>query len=279
MTSPSPRSSSRRRFVVPRPGSPASACRHSPNGSTLSISRPACCPGAEGARASTPVSRPTWTRSCGPCRHSTVRSRRTASSSRASTMPGSASTRTWLRTAGRPLYGGKPTEVDIAAAAVWAQQVNPALGAIDRATVDQIHAYGLRPTCGPSTPESTCAGPSIRAWTASSPTTRRCFGHPSTRLTVGHRTALARWRPRSTQEDGAVAAPKKHPVEVRDRAIRLVQDLVADEEPPPSGSWCTWAGAELASSASCAACSGSADRRRRQPGRAAASASARSTGG
>jgi transposase len=27
-----------------------------------------------------------------------------------------------------------------------------------------------------------------------------------------------------------MAAPKKHPVEVRDRAIRLVQDLVADEE-------------------------------------------------
>ncbi len=41
------------------------------------------------------------------------------------------------------LYGGKPTEVDIAAAAKWAQQVNPALGAIDRATVDQIRAYGL----------------------------------------------------------------------------------------------------------------------------------------
>lgn len=41
------------------------------------------------------------------------------------------------------LYGGKPTEVDIAAAATWAQQVNPALGAIDRATVDQIHASGL----------------------------------------------------------------------------------------------------------------------------------------
>ena len=39
------------------------------------------------------------------------------------------------------LYGGKPTEVDIAAAAKWAQQVNPALGAIDRATVDQIR-YG-----------------------------------------------------------------------------------------------------------------------------------------
>lgn len=27
-----------------------------------------------------------------------------------------------------------------------------------------------------------------------------------------------------------MAAPKKHPVEVRDRAVRLVQDLVADEE-------------------------------------------------
>jgi glycerophosphoryl diester phosphodiesterase len=41
------------------------------------------------------------------------------------------------------LYGSKPTEVDIAAAATWAQQVNPALGAIDQATVDQVHAYGM----------------------------------------------------------------------------------------------------------------------------------------
>ena len=32
------------------------------------------------------------------------------------------------------------------------------------------------------------------------------------------------------QEDQVIAAPKKYPVEVRDRAIRLVQDLVSDEE-------------------------------------------------
>jgi transposase len=32
------------------------------------------------------------------------------------------------------------------------------------------------------------------------------------------------------QEDQVMAAPKKYPVEVRDRAIRLVQDLVSDEE-------------------------------------------------
>jgi glycerophosphoryl diester phosphodiesterase len=38
------------------------------------------------------------------------------------------------------LYGTKPTEADIAAASTWAQQVNPALGAIDQATVDQVHA-------------------------------------------------------------------------------------------------------------------------------------------
>jgi glycerophosphoryl diester phosphodiesterase len=41
------------------------------------------------------------------------------------------------------LYGNKPSEVDIAAAATWAQQVNPALGAIDQATVDQVHAHGM----------------------------------------------------------------------------------------------------------------------------------------
>jgi glycerophosphoryl diester phosphodiesterase len=41
------------------------------------------------------------------------------------------------------LYGTKPTEVDIAAAATWAQQINPALGAIDNATVDQVHAHGM----------------------------------------------------------------------------------------------------------------------------------------
>ncbi|TGN64680.1 glycerophosphodiester phosphodiesterase [Nocardioides eburneiflavus] len=41
------------------------------------------------------------------------------------------------------LYGSRPTPADIAAAATWAQQVNPALGAIDEATVDQIHAQGM----------------------------------------------------------------------------------------------------------------------------------------
>ncbi len=34
-------------------------------------------------------------------------------------------------------------EAAIADAATWAQQVNPALGAIDEATVDQIHAAGM----------------------------------------------------------------------------------------------------------------------------------------
>ncbi|NPC42772.1 glycerophosphodiester phosphodiesterase family protein [Nocardioides sp. zg-1230] len=41
------------------------------------------------------------------------------------------------------LYGTRPTVADIAAAATWAEQVNPALGAIDEATVDQIHAQGM----------------------------------------------------------------------------------------------------------------------------------------
>lgn len=41
------------------------------------------------------------------------------------------------------LFGSKPTPADIAAAATWAQQVNPALGAIDEATVDLIHAQGM----------------------------------------------------------------------------------------------------------------------------------------
>ncbi|MFC5748419.1 glycerophosphodiester phosphodiesterase [Actinomadura rugatobispora] len=41
------------------------------------------------------------------------------------------------------LFSNKPTEADIAAAATWAQQVNPALGPIDQATVDQVHARGL----------------------------------------------------------------------------------------------------------------------------------------
>ena len=41
------------------------------------------------------------------------------------------------------LYGDKPTQADIASAATWAQQVNPALGAIDLSTVEQVHAQGL----------------------------------------------------------------------------------------------------------------------------------------
>jgi glycerophosphoryl diester phosphodiesterase len=41
------------------------------------------------------------------------------------------------------LYGSRPSPVDVAAAATWADQVNPALGAIDEATVDQVQASGL----------------------------------------------------------------------------------------------------------------------------------------
>jgi glycerophosphoryl diester phosphodiesterase len=41
------------------------------------------------------------------------------------------------------LYDSRPSEADIAAAATWAQQVNPALGALDEATVDQVHAHGM----------------------------------------------------------------------------------------------------------------------------------------
>ena len=41
------------------------------------------------------------------------------------------------------LYGNKPTAAEIVAAATWAQQVNPALGAIDQSTVDEIHTQGM----------------------------------------------------------------------------------------------------------------------------------------
>jgi len=41
------------------------------------------------------------------------------------------------------LYGNKPTDSDIAAASTWAEQVNPALGVIDEATVDAIHAADM----------------------------------------------------------------------------------------------------------------------------------------
>jgi glycerophosphoryl diester phosphodiesterase len=41
------------------------------------------------------------------------------------------------------LFGSRPTEAAVADAATWAEQVNPALGAIDEATVDRIHAQGM----------------------------------------------------------------------------------------------------------------------------------------
>jgi glycerophosphoryl diester phosphodiesterase len=41
------------------------------------------------------------------------------------------------------LFGTRPTAADIAGAATWADAVNPALGAIDEATVDAVHAEGL----------------------------------------------------------------------------------------------------------------------------------------
>lgn len=41
------------------------------------------------------------------------------------------------------LYGTDPTEAEVSAAATWAQQVNPALGAIEEDTVERIHAHGL----------------------------------------------------------------------------------------------------------------------------------------
>jgi glycerophosphoryl diester phosphodiesterase len=41
------------------------------------------------------------------------------------------------------LYGTDPTEAEVSAAATWAQQVNPALGAIEEDTVERIHEHGL----------------------------------------------------------------------------------------------------------------------------------------
>lgn len=41
------------------------------------------------------------------------------------------------------LFGAKPTTAEIAAAATWAEQVNPALGVIDEATVQDVHAHGM----------------------------------------------------------------------------------------------------------------------------------------
>ncbi|MGH3362382.1 MAG: glycerophosphodiester phosphodiesterase [Nocardioides sp.] len=41
------------------------------------------------------------------------------------------------------LYGGRPTQADIDAAATWAEQVNPALGAVDAATISAIRDAGL----------------------------------------------------------------------------------------------------------------------------------------
>ena len=39
--------------------------------------------------------------------------------------------------------GGPPSEAQLADAATWAEQANPALGDMTEATVDQIHGYGL----------------------------------------------------------------------------------------------------------------------------------------
>ncbi len=41
------------------------------------------------------------------------------------------------------LFGARPTPAEIALAAQWAEQVNPALAAIDEETVDSVHAQGL----------------------------------------------------------------------------------------------------------------------------------------
>jgi glycerophosphoryl diester phosphodiesterase len=41
------------------------------------------------------------------------------------------------------LYGSRPTPADIAAAATWADQVNPALGVTDEPTVDAVRAAGM----------------------------------------------------------------------------------------------------------------------------------------
>lgn len=41
------------------------------------------------------------------------------------------------------LWGTTPTAADIADAATWAQQVNPALGVTDAATVEAVHAGGM----------------------------------------------------------------------------------------------------------------------------------------
>lgn len=42
------------------------------------------------------------------------------------------------------LFSTRPTSLQISEAATWAQQVNPALGAIDAATVQDVHAHGLQ---------------------------------------------------------------------------------------------------------------------------------------
>ncbi|QBR93920.1 glycerophosphodiester phosphodiesterase [Nocardioides euryhalodurans] len=58
----------------------------------------------------------------------------------------------WLRTydqvagnvpVGLLFAGGPPTEAQLADAATWAEQANPALGDMTEATVDQIHSHGL----------------------------------------------------------------------------------------------------------------------------------------
>ncbi|WP_432478791.1 glycerophosphodiester phosphodiesterase [Nocardioides sp. GXQ0305] len=58
----------------------------------------------------------------------------------------------WLRTfdgvaadvpVGLLFAGGPPSEAQLADAATWAEQANPALGDMTEATVDQIHSHGL----------------------------------------------------------------------------------------------------------------------------------------
>ena len=41
------------------------------------------------------------------------------------------------------LFGGRPSPAELELAAQWAEQVNPALAAIDEDTVDKVHAEGL----------------------------------------------------------------------------------------------------------------------------------------
>ncbi len=71
--------------------------------------------------------------------------------------------------------GGPPSEAQLADAATWADQANPALGDMTEATVDQIHGYGLETHVW-----TVNGGQDMRRainWgveAGSSPTTRRC---------------------------------------------------------------------------------------------------------